>query len=79
MKSMLIEIVDLHGVEGLWKFSQDHPVEFWRMASRLIPIAKEFSGPGGRPIQTLAIQAVPRTQDLRRVVGRWQGRRESQK
>ena len=60
MKTMLIEIVERHGMEGLWKFSKDHPVEFWRMASRLIPIAKELSGPEGGPIQTMGIDTPPR-------------------
>ena len=60
MKTMLVEIVERHGVAGLWQFSQDHPVEFWRMASRLIPISKELSGTDGGPIELKTLDAPPR-------------------
>jgi hypothetical protein len=60
MKTMLVEIVERHGVEGLWKFSKDHPVEFWRMASRLIPVSKELSGTDGGPITLQALDMPPR-------------------
>ena len=60
MKSLLIEIVDRHDVDRLWKFPHHYPLEFLRMAAGLVHIAKEFSGPGGSLIHLLPTQAVHR-------------------
>ena len=78
MKLMLIESVNRQGVEELCKFSHDHSVEFSRIASKLVPIAKDFSGPGERPVQILKIIGRSQGQDQCKVVTCVQPRRQNQ-
>jgi len=60
IKELILQVVDEYGYKGLKDFADTHPVEFWRMASRLVPAAKEVSGPDGGPIQTQNINNPPR-------------------
>ena len=61
-KEMVEKQVAKLGVDFLDQWARDNPGEFYKLASRLIPQARELSGPGGMPIQSeqLPVDRVPR-------------------
>mgnify|MGYP005820040579 CR=1 FL=1 len=50
------------GVAFLDEWARDNPGEFYKIASKMIPQARELSGPDGQPIQQqqLPVDQVPR-------------------
>ena len=60
VKELIEEEVTRQGPEGLRKWAEAHPSDFWKIASRLIPQAREYSGTDGGPITLQALDMPPR-------------------
>jgi len=60
VKQLIEDEVTRQGPEGLRKWAEAHPSDFWKIASRLIPQAREYSGTDGGPITLMALDMPPR-------------------
>ena len=61
-KELIEKQVAKLGVAFLDEWARDNPGEFYKIAARMIPQARELSGPDGMPIQQqqLPVDVVPR-------------------
>ena len=55
------------GVAFLDEWARENPGEFYKIASKMIPQARELSGPDGQPIQQqqLPVDQVPRATNFK--------------
>ena len=66
-KQMVQSTLETMGQEGLDKWAQDNPSEFYKVAARLIPQQREVSGPDGGPIERRDVREYS-TEELYRIL-----------
>jgi len=66
-KELIEKQVAKLGVGFLDEWARDNPTEFYKIAARMIPQARELSGPDGMPIQQqqLPVDQVPRASSFK--------------
>ena len=66
-KELIEKQVAKLGVGFLDEWARDNPTEFYKIAARMIPQARELSGPDGMPIQQqqLPVDQVPRASNFK--------------
>jgi hypothetical protein len=60
MLSMMREVIQEAGTQGLKDFKDKYPADFWRIASKLLPAVKEITGANGEPLEMRPVDAPPR-------------------
>jgi len=59
IKSILEEVIDGEGVEGLRQLARDNPAAFWNLAGKLLPARTELTGADGGPINIQGAEVPP--------------------